>query len=179
LAFAAARCYQGDNDSDSNAAKTRERQMGLNAHVTQKVRTAALAFADQVAEIVSTNLRAEFAEDVKKEISRFLEGSPRARAGNGVPARTVAVSAGTPSHRRRRAARYDGSAVDRLVAVIKASGGVGHPAVVSKELRLSPEQRRRLVRAAVAAGVVHTTGERRNTRYVLASVRRPQTAKRA
>lgn len=151
--------------------------MVFNPHVTQKVRTAALAFADQVAEIVSTNLRAEFAEEVKKEISRFLEGTPRARAGNGVPARAAVVSAGSPSHRRRRAARYDASAVDKLVAIIKASGGVGHPAVVSKELRLSPEQRRRLVRTAVAAGVVRTTGERRNTRYVLTSVRRPQTAK--
>ena len=146
--------------------------MGLNARVTQKVRTAALAFADQVAEIVATNLRAEFAEEVKKEISRFLEGSPRARAGNGVPARAVVVSAGSPSHRRRRAARYDTSAVDRLVAIIKASGGVGHPANVSKEMRLTPEQRRRLVRAAIKAGVVRTRGERKQTVYVLAGARR-------
>jgi len=139
--------------------------MKLSPRASSQIKDAASSFALSVANIVARDTVAGLAGELHQRIDE-LTGTTSRRGGRG-PAAAAAPRAPRAGRRGRSAnANYD-RLLSRLVGVIKENGGKADPGAVSKALRLSPFQRRRLVEAAVAKGLVKTSGVRRSTKYLL------------
>lgn len=106
--------------------------MAPRQQILAKVNAAAVAFAEQVASIVSLGVQTDIVERLRRELDGLRRnGAPDGAARGSGSRRAAAGRARTATSGRRPVAGRKGAAIDQLVAVIREAGGVAEPRHVS------------------------------------------------
>jgi len=142
----------------------------MRTEVEIELRDAVGAFARKIAGIVDREVAAAV-RGARQHVQEVINSIVRGGANGTAPVKSPAeptVGRSVRSRRRRVVARegYD-RLVPRLVELIQAHGETLQPNVLSRELRLSPFQRRALVNTGVQQKLIRVTGVRRGTLYKL------------